>query len=51
MRRAYIEVAGRAPVELPIGVEGPSRDTWVDVALRTLTLSNQMFGSFGTMTR
>jgi energy-coupling factor transporter ATP-binding protein EcfA2 len=38
----YVAVAGRAPVDLPIVVEGPSRDTWVDVALNTLRLSNEM---------
>jgi energy-coupling factor transporter ATP-binding protein EcfA2 len=45
MGRSYIEVAGRAPVDLPIVVEGPSRDTWVQIALSTLSLSNQMIGS------
>jgi energy-coupling factor transporter ATP-binding protein EcfA2 len=45
MAEAYVEVTGRAPVDLPIRVEGPSRDTWQQVALSTLTLSNQMIES------
>jgi len=45
MSDAYVEVAGRAPVELPIVVEGPMRETWVDVALNTLRLSNPMVES------
>lgn len=45
MSRAYVEVAGRAPVDLPVLVDGPQRETWVDVALNTLRLSNPMVGS------
>jgi hypothetical protein len=45
MSRAYVEVAGKAPVDLPIAVEGPSRNTWIDVALSTLRLSNPMVES------
>lgn len=45
MSRAYVEVAGRSPIELPIVVEGPARDTWTDVALNTLRLSNPTVGS------
>jgi energy-coupling factor transporter ATP-binding protein EcfA2 len=45
MSRAYVEVAGRAPVDLPVVVEGPQRETWVDVALNTLRLSNPMVTS------
>lgn len=45
MSRAYVEVAGRAPIDLPVVVQGPSRSTWTDVALNTLRLSNQMIGS------
>jgi hypothetical protein len=45
MSRAYEAVAGKAPVELPIVVEGPVRDTWIQVALSTLRLSNQMIDS------
>jgi energy-coupling factor transporter ATP-binding protein EcfA2 len=45
MSRAYVEVAGRSPVELPVFVEGPSRETWVNVALNTLRLSNPMVDS------
>jgi energy-coupling factor transporter ATP-binding protein EcfA2 len=45
MSRAYVEVAGRAPVDIPVVVEGPVRDTWQDVALNTLRLSNTMVGS------
>ncbi len=42
MSADYTTVAGKPPVTLPITVEGPSRDTWVQVALNTLRLSNQM---------
>jgi energy-coupling factor transporter ATP-binding protein EcfA2 len=45
MSREYVEIAGKAPVDLPIAVEGPSRDTWIDVALNTLRLSNPMVES------
>jgi energy-coupling factor transporter ATP-binding protein EcfA2 len=45
MSEAYVEVAGKAPVELPVVVEGPDRATWVDVALNTLRLSNPMVGT------
>jgi energy-coupling factor transporter ATP-binding protein EcfA2 len=45
MSEAYVEVAGKAPVELPVVVEGPSRNTWIDVALNTLRLSNPMVES------
>jgi hypothetical protein len=45
MSEAYESVAGRASVRLPIVVEGPSRETWTDVALNTLRLSNQMIES------
>lgn len=45
MSDSYVEVVGRAPVDLPITVEGPSRGTWVDVALNTLRLSNDMIES------
>jgi hypothetical protein len=42
MSADYEAVAGKPPVELPVSVEGPSRGTWVDVAMNTLRLSNQM---------
>jgi hypothetical protein len=45
MSRAYVEVAGRAPVDLPVVVEGPPRETWIDVAMNTLRLSNPMVES------
>ena len=45
MGRAYVEVAGRAPVEIPVAVEGPQRETWEGVALNTLKLSNPMVSS------
>lgn len=45
MSAAYVAVAGKAPVDLPISVEGPARDTWIDVALSTLKLSNPMVGT------
>lgn len=45
MSRAYVEVAGRSAVDLPIEVQGPPRETWIDVALNTLRLSNPMVES------
>ncbi len=45
MSVAYVEIAGRGPVALPLEVEGPARETWVDVALNTLQLSNPMVES------
>jgi hypothetical protein len=45
MADAFVEVAGRAPVDIPVVVEGPERATWQDVALNTLRLSNPMVGS------
>lgn len=39
---AYIAIAGAAPIDLPLRVEGPSREAWVDIALHTLRLSNDM---------
>jgi hypothetical protein len=45
MARAYEEVAGRPPVDLPVAVEGPDRATWIDTAINTLRLSNQMIDS------
>ena len=40
--RAYADVAGTPPVELPIEVEGPARATWVEIAVKTLELSNDL---------
>jgi hypothetical protein len=45
MARAYVEVAGPAPVELPVEVEGPPRETWRDTAINTMRLSNEMIDS------
>jgi energy-coupling factor transporter ATP-binding protein EcfA2 len=45
MARAYIEVAGPPPVDLPVEVEGPPRATWRDTAINTLRLSNEMIDS------
>jgi hypothetical protein len=45
MSKEYVDVAGRAPVDLPVSVEGPARDMWTDIALNTLQLSNPMVES------
>jgi energy-coupling factor transporter ATP-binding protein EcfA2 len=45
MAKAYSEVVGRPPIELPVTVEGPSRDMWIDIALHTLRLANDMIES------
>ncbi|GAA1963414.1 hypothetical protein [Amycolatopsis minnesotensis] len=38
--RSYEDIAGSAPVGIPIEVQGPIRETWHDVAANTLKLSN-----------
>jgi len=37
----YEEVAGVQPVKV-LDIDGPARDTWVDIALNTLSLTNQV---------
>lgn len=39
---AYEDIAGSAPVEIPIEVQGPVRETWRDVASNTLRLANDI---------
>jgi hypothetical protein len=45
MARDYAAVVGAPPVDLPVEVEGPARDTWVQVARDTLRLANDMIES------
>lgn len=39
---AYEDIAGSAPVSIPIEVQGPVRQTWQDVAANTLRLANEI---------
>lgn len=45
MAKAYEEIVDAPPVELPVEVEGPARETWIEVARETLRLSNAMIES------
>ena len=38
----YEEIAGAAPIELPMTIEGPPTDTWRGLARTTLQLANQV---------
>ena len=38
----YVGIAGEASVKLPVFCEGPSRDTWQEIARHTLYLSNNV---------
>lgn len=40
--RRYVEIAGPTSIDLPLVVEGPERSTWIDIALNTLRLSNDI---------
>src|SRR4029078_11890353 len=42
MSDRYIEIAGAAPIALPLQAEGPPRSTWPDIAINTLRLANDM---------
>ncbi|WP_156757412.1 hypothetical protein [Actinokineospora pegani] len=42
MAGAYSAIAGTAPIELPLTVEGPARSTWVEIARNTVTLANNV---------
>jgi energy-coupling factor transporter ATP-binding protein EcfA2 len=39
---SYADIAGVPPIELPLQVDGPDRETWVDIALHTLEISNDL---------
>lgn len=36
----YIDIAGNAPISLPFDYNGPSRETWIDIAKNTLAIAN-----------
>lgn len=40
--RRYIEVAGEPPIPLPLGISGPPREAWRDIARNTLRLANDI---------
>jgi hypothetical protein len=45
MAEKFEGITGAPPIELPLLVEGPTRDTWQETAVNTLRLSNQMIES------
>ncbi|MBQ1157381.1 hypothetical protein KBZ21_04215 [Streptomyces sp. A73] len=40
MSRAYTDIAGRPPIDLPVAVSGPPKETWREIAKTTLRLVN-----------
>ncbi|MGW9351561.1 hypothetical protein [Nocardiopsis flavescens] len=38
----YVRVAGRSPINLPILIEGPERESWPSIAKNTLEVSNNV---------
>jgi hypothetical protein len=38
----YVRVAGRSPIDLPILIEGPTRESWPGIAKNTLEVSNNV---------
>jgi energy-coupling factor transporter ATP-binding protein EcfA2 len=42
MAEAYLGIAGRAPISLPLKISGPPRETWIDIAKSTLRLANSL---------
>jgi hypothetical protein len=42
MAQGYEEIAGRPPIDLPMQIDGPARETWQEIAIQTLQLSNGM---------
>lgn len=38
----YVGIAGEASIDLPLICEGPSRDTWIEIAKHTLYLANNI---------
>lgn len=40
MANAYISIAGKTPVSIPLEIVGPPRSTWAEIAKTTLKLSN-----------
>ncbi len=42
MAQAYVERAGKSPVDIPTQVRGPARDTWPGLAVATLKLVNSI---------
>lgn len=44
MAKAYEDRAGRSPIDIPVRVEGPLRETWPQLAKKTLKLVNDIDG-------
>jgi hypothetical protein len=42
MSDRFVEIAGHQPIKLPLHIDGPDRQTWVEVAKDTLRLSNDI---------
>ncbi|WP_211716958.1 hypothetical protein [Nocardiopsis sp. MG754419] len=42
MADGYVRVAGRSPVDLPVLIDGPTRDSWPGIAKNTLEVSNDV---------
>ncbi len=40
----YVAIAGRPPIELPVEVKGPSRESWVQICQDTLEVCNGLPG-------
>ncbi|MFI0151593.1 hypothetical protein [Streptomyces lydicus] len=42
MSRAYSDIAGKPPIDLPVAISGPPRETWREIAKSTLRLVNSI---------
>ncbi|MFF7612632.1 hypothetical protein [Streptomyces lavendulae] len=42
MSQAYSNIAGRPPIDLPVAISGPPRETWREIAKTTLRLVNSI---------
>ncbi|WP_345667255.1 hypothetical protein [Streptomyces similanensis] len=42
MSRAYSDIAGKPPIDLPVAISGPPRETWQEIAKTTLRLVNSI---------
>ncbi|MFJ1927965.1 MULTISPECIES: hypothetical protein [unclassified Streptomyces] len=42
MSRSYIAIAGKPPVDLPVAISGPPKETWREIAKTTLRLVNSI---------
>jgi hypothetical protein len=42
MSAAYRAIAGKLPLAIPVQVNGPAKETWIDLAAQTLVLANDV---------